>query len=575
MRIHPIRTERRTVDAILEALEDAGVRFVVGMPGGLTMALWSALENHPSIRPVQVREESLAAYMAESFGRLTGQPIVVMGQGEWITGNAGQGYMEALLGSSPIVILTEMSDGSAFSHHAPYQSGTGDYGTWDAARALSGMTKRVMVSRYPGQAVQHTQLALKHAMTGDPGPVAVIFATESLRGSVGSTTQPAIYPTSRYLTGRSRAIDHAAIEEVVRAIRSAERPVVLAGNGVRVGQAWQNLEAVARAIDAPVVTTAGGKGVFPETDPLAGGVIGPFGWASANELLGTADLVLIVGSRLSSSDTAEGNPALLDPGHQVLIQADIEPLHASWTIPMDHVLVGDASVLLEEICRVHGSVARSRESTAQERVVQTSRLLVAPATGLPSAPFLARTVIGTIQGAVPSETIMTCDAGENRLFMMQWFCSSGRGAYLQPAGGGGMGYAVPAAMGAKLAHPDLPVLAVCGDGGFSMSLHGLMSAVEQSLPIGVLVMNNSALGWVLHGSRNPVGAILRDFDLASIATSLGCDGVRVESLDELTDSLRRVGGLSRPLVIDVPTSLETSFKTVLQNIGRERSETGY
>src|ERR1700728_2788177 len=260
MRIDPITTERRTLEAVLEALEDAGVRFVVGMPGGLTMALWSALEDHPTIRPVQVREESLAAYMAESFGRLTGQPIVVMGQGEWITGNAGQGYMEALLGSSPIVILTEMSDGSAFSHHAPYQSGTGDYGTWDAAGALSGMTKRVMVSHYPGQAVQHTQLALKHAMTGDPGPVAVIFAAESLRGSVGPTTQPVIYPTSRYLTGRSRAVDHAAIEDVVRAIRSAERPVILAGNGVRVGQAWQNLEAAARTVDAPVVTTAGGKG---------------------------------------------------------------------------------------------------------------------------------------------------------------------------------------------------------------------------------------------------------------------------------------------------------------------------
>jgi acetolactate synthase I/II/III large subunit len=575
MRIDPIATERHTLDAVLEALEDGGVRFVVGMPGGLTMALWSALENHPTIRPVQVREESLAAYMAESFGRLTGQPIVVMGQGEWITGNAGQGYLEALLGSSPIVILTEMSDGSAFSHHAPYQSGTGDYGTWDAERALSGMTKRVMVSHYPAQAVQHTQLALKHALTGDPGPVAVIFATDSLRGSVGPTTEPTIYPTSRYLTGRSRAIDHAAIEEVARAIRLAERPVVLAGNGVRVGQAWQNLEAVARAIDAPVVTTAGGKGVFPETDPLAGGVIGPFGWASANELLGNADLVLIVGSRLSSSDTAEGNPALLDPGRQVLIQADIEPLHTSWTVPMDHVLVGDASVLLDEICKVHGSVAPSRGSMASERIRHAARLLAPAAVGQPSAPFLARTTIDTIQASIPSETIVTCDAGENRLFMMQWFRSRGRGAYLQPAGGGGMGYAVPAAMGAKLAHPDHPVLAVCGDGGFSMSLHGLMSAVEQNLPIGVVVMNNSALGWVLHGSRNPVGAVLRDFDLAAIASSLGCDGVRVASLDELRDALRRLSGLSRPLVIDVPTSLETSFKTVLQTIDRQRSETGY
>jgi acetolactate synthase-1/2/3 large subunit len=575
VRIDPITTERRTVDAVLEALEDAGVRFIVGMPGGLTMALWSALHDHPTIRPVQLREESLGAYMAESYGRLTGQPIVVMGQGEWITGNAGQGYLEALLGSSPVVVLTEMSDGSAFSHHAPYQSGTGDYGTWDAARALSGMTKRVMVSHYPGQAVQHTQLALKHATTGDPGPVAVIFAAESLRGSVGPTTQPTIYPTSRYLTGRSRSVDHAAVEQVVRAIRSAERPVVLAGNGVRVGQAWENLEAAARAIDAPVVTTAGGKGVFPETDPLSGGVMGPFGWPSANELVGSADLVLVVGSRLSSSDTAEGNPALLDPSRQTLIQADIEPLHTSWTVPMDHVLVGDASTILDEICNVHGSIAPARDATASERVEKAFRLLVPAEAGPTSAPFLARTIIDTIQATIPSETIITCDAGENRLFMMQWHRSSGRGAYLQPAGGGGMGYAVPAAMGAKLAHPDRPVLAVCGDGGFSMSMHGLMSAVEQDLPIGVLVMNNSALGWVLHGSRNPVGAILRHFDLSAIASSIGCDGVRVNSLDQLSEALMGISGLSLPLVIEVPTSLETSFKTVLQTIDRKRSETGY
>src|SRR5205085_3383675 len=124
---------------------------------------------------VQVREESIGSYMAEAYGRLTGRPLVVMGQGEWIVGNAGQGYMEALLGSSPLVILTEMSDGGPLSHHAPYQSGTGDYGTWDARTALAGVTKRVMVSYNPAQAVQHTQLALKHAMTGDPGPVAVVF----------------------------------------------------------------------------------------------------------------------------------------------------------------------------------------------------------------------------------------------------------------------------------------------------------------------------------------------------------------------------------------------------------------
>lgn len=200
MRILPVAGERTTVDAVIDALTGAGVRFVVGMPGGLTLPLWSALHQHPTIRAVQVREESLGSYLAEAYGRLTGEPIAVMGQGEWIVGNAGQGYLEALLGSAPVVILTEMSDGGAFSHHAPYQSGTGDYGTWDTRTALSGVTKRVMVSHHPAQAVQHTQLALKHATTGDPGPVAVVFRSESLQGSVGPDSRPRIYATEHYLT---------------------------------------------------------------------------------------------------------------------------------------------------------------------------------------------------------------------------------------------------------------------------------------------------------------------------------------------------------------------------------------
>ena len=157
----PIAEERTAPEAILDALEQGGVRYVLGLSGGLTGRLWRALYQHPTIRAVQVREESVGTVMAEAYGRSTGQPIVVMGQGQWITGNAGQGYLEALLGASPMVLLTEMTDGGTFSHHGVYQSGTGDYGNWDVRRSLSGSTKRVMVSYDPVQAVQHVQLALE------------------------------------------------------------------------------------------------------------------------------------------------------------------------------------------------------------------------------------------------------------------------------------------------------------------------------------------------------------------------------------------------------------------------------
>ncbi len=172
-----------------------------------------------------------------------------------------------------------------------------------------------------------------------------------------------------------------------------------------------------------------------------------------------------------------------------------------------------------------------------------------------------------MEETIPDDTVITCDAGENRLFMMHWFRTAAGGEYLQPAAGGGMGYAVPAAMAARLADPDRPVLAVCGDGGFAMSIHALMTAIQESLPIAVLVFNNGALGWVLHGMGDrAVAASFAEFDHAQIARSLGCDGVRVSSVDELRTQLKGLTNLTRPLVVDVPTSLSTSFKDVAQTL---------
>lgn len=563
----------RTADAIVSALANAGVDYVVGMPGGLTMPLWSALYEHPTITAVQVRQESLGAYMAEAYGRLTGRPIVVMGQGEWIVGNAGQGLIEALLGSSPVIVLTEMSDGGAFSHHAPYQSGTGDYGTWDARSALAAVTKRVLVSHDPAQAVQHVQLAIKHATTGDPGPVAVIFSSESLRGTVGPQSKPRPFPTRAYLPRSAPSAASADVKRLATALRQADRPVILGGNGVRVGQAWNSLENLARSMDVPVVTTAGGKGVFPENDPLSGGVMGPFGHQAANRLVGDADLLLVIGSRLSSSDTVEGSTALIDPDRQHIAQIDIEPLNVSWTTPIDHVLVGDAAVTMDALREAYGTGHAPRPSGS--RRVAEVRQIRAPSDGGLHVTLHPRDIIATLNAAVPSNTVVTCDAGENRLFMMQFYAASGQGSYLQPAAGGGMGYAIPAAMGAKLARPDSPVLAVCGDGGFGMALNGVLTAVEQQLPIAVAILNNSALGWVLHGARQPTAALFPDTDFSRIAQAMGCDGVHVSTLTALHEAAERVGSLSRPLVIDIPTSLELSFKDVLQDVDVRRRETGY
>lgn len=573
MRFAPIVDERSAADAVIDALVAGGVRFVLGMPGGLTGPLWSALYEHPVIRAIQVREESIGASMAEALGRATGQPAVVMGQGEWIAGNAGQGFLEALLGCSPVLVLTEMSDGGSLSHHAPYQSGTGDYGTWDVVKALGGVTKRVMVSHSPAQAVQHTQLALKHALTGEPGPVAVVYHSTGLRGRVGPDSVPRIYPTEAYLPAPMRSVDEAELAAAAEAIGRAERPVVVAGNGVRLARAQAALARLAALLDAPVATTSSGKGVFPETDPRSAGVIGTFGWPTASAVVGDADLVLAVGTKLGPTDTMDENPGLIDPARQTLIQVDVEPLNAAWTFPVDHVLLGDAGYVMDRL----GAALPERVGAATDRSgvarVARAREIYAPSSDEGAGddgagdetPFLPQRIIRLVEESVPAEAVVACDAGENRLFMMQWFHVPEGGEYLQPAAGGGMGYAVPAAMGAKLAFPDRPVLAVCGDGGFGMSIHALMSAVQENIPIAVLVFNNAALGWVLHGmGARAVAASFAEFDHAAIARSIGCEGIRVANALDLRQALKSVGGLTTPLVIDAPTSLATSFRDCAQ-----------
>lgn len=550
-------------DAIINVLDEAGVQFVLGMPGGNTGPLWQALHKHSRIRAIQVREESIGSIMAEAYGRLTGTPAVLMGQGEWIVGNAGQGYVESLLGSSPVVILTEMSDGGPFSHHAPYQSGSGDYGTWSAEQALRGTTKRLMVSYTPVQAVHHTQLAIKHAVTGQPGPVAVIYHSAALRGRVGPTTMPRIYESSAYLLSPSRAVDEVTLAQAADSLHHAERPVLVAGNGVRVGRARTQLVELARALDAPVATTASGKGVIAETDPLAVGPIGTFGWPSANKIVGEADVVLAVGTKLAASDTLNGHPTLIDPSRQTLIQIDIEPLNVSWTFPVDYPLVGDAAHLMDLLAQ--------QVSPRQARPSGRDRVALALESNGHShdrheqsePPFDPYEVIACLDRVLPDGTIVAADAGENRLFMMQWFHSRRHGDYLQPAAGGGMGYAVPAAMAVKLAEPDRPVVAVCGDGGFAMSIHALMTAHQAHLPVAVIVFNNRALGWVLHGMGDqPVGAHLPSVNHAAIAKSLGCAGTVVSSMADLECALKGLAALAAPLLLDVPTSLARSFHDV-------------
>src|SRR5690349_3355476 len=177
--------EAGAADLVARVLREAGIDMVFGISGGHTGRIFRGLEKQQNaIRTVLVREESLGGVMAEVYGRLTRKPGVLIGQGPWVLGNGLLGTIEAHLSSSPMLLLTDFSDAPRFTLHAPYQQATGDWGSWDARRAFSGVTKHVMQAHDPVAAVQATQLAIKHALAGQPGPVAVLYAHDSLAGSV-------------------------------------------------------------------------------------------------------------------------------------------------------------------------------------------------------------------------------------------------------------------------------------------------------------------------------------------------------------------------------------------------------
>jgi acetolactate synthase-1/2/3 large subunit len=553
-------------EAICRVLEQAGIEYVFGMPGGRTGAIYGALFDHTAkIRPVLVREEGLAAVMADVYGRLTGRPGVAMGQAAFMLTNSGMGIVEGYLAGSPMLILSDLSDNAPFSHHGPYQAGTGDYGTWDARATIAGYTKQVFVAREPAATVQDTQLAIKHATSGQPGPVAVLYHSAALNQTVGPDTRPRLYATVSYLAPERPPADESRVDAAVEALAAASRPVVIAGNGVRMSRAQSRLRELAELLSIPVATTAAGKGVFAETDPLALGVFGNFGLEAANAVVADADLVLAVGTKLGPTDTANENPALLDPARQTFIQVDIEPRHAAWTFPSEHTLIGDAGAVLAQLVQA----SRRRELPpmgGRERVAEAHARLASfdvADSASDDTPVRPQRLIKALHEAMPDDTVVTCDAGENRLFMMHHFQTKEGMEYLQPAGVGGMGYAVPAALAAKLVYPQRPVVAVCGDGGFGIGMNGLLTALEEDIPIVVVIFNNSMLGWVRHGQgQRPVASRFLDHDIAAIARAMGCEGFRVERPEQLADALRGAVTSGRPAVVDVVTSAELTFRDV-------------
>jgi acetolactate synthase-1/2/3 large subunit len=558
----------RSSEKICDVLIEAGIDHVFGIPGGGTIPIWNALFNRQDkIKVVLTRHEQAAGCMADMYGRMTGKPGVLMGQGAFIASSGGFGILEGYLFGSPMLILTDTSD-DGLSQHGNYQSGTGEYGSFDISGILRSMSKYTTHAVTPEEAVQGVQFAIKHAVTGRPGPSCVVMRNRAITGEIDPEGIPRIFPTSGYLKESLSIPTTEDIEKASRLFLEAQRPVVIAGSGVHSSRAYDELKGLAEFLGTPVATSYKGKSAFPEVHPLALGMMGTFGQKVANNVIADADLLLVAGCRLSPSDTKRENPNLIVPSQQRIIQIDIDPRNAGWNYPVEMALIGDLKTVLAQLLDSLRRLAGGKVANAGERVEALQRrknnegFFEAEELYSDASPLLPQRIVREIEEAVDDSTIITLDAGNNRLWMAHFFRSKEVRTVFCPGGIAGMGWGPPAALAAKLLNPERPVLSVSGDGGFTMMTHVLSTAIQYQLPVVFLIMNNSCLGMVRDG-QSPRGTIIAsefvETDFAQIARAFGCQGVNVRKPEELGPAIKNAFKASVPTVIDVATSRSESF----------------
>ena len=553
-------------EMIVQTLEEAGVEYVFGIPGGGTGQIFQLLYGREDrIKTILVRHEQAAAIMADAYGRATGKPAVVMGQGLFIGSNASFGIMEAMLSSSPMLVLTDTSDGGSAQRPAN-QSGAGEYGSIDLPNIFKSMSKYTALAASPKEAVLATQMAIKHAVSGRPGPSSVVMRSAAIGGEVDVESPPFIHNAAGYLNTAKPESAPSDVRKVVDILSESRRPVLVAGNGVHVAGAHGQLQELAEIWGMPVATSYKGKSAISETHPLSVGMVGTYGQAVANRVVGEADAVIVVGALLRSQETVRERPDIFDPRRQRVVQIDIDERNAGWSFPIEIGLVGDAGSILNQL--VAASKEAAEASAAQRGEWSNSMAHRKDAMGFyedpemhrDSSPVTPQRLVSILNEVSDPSTVYALDAGNNRTWMAHLYKAQEAGTFYCPGGTAGMGWALPAAVALKLVYPDRPVTAVTGDGGFMMTVNALSTAMQYDLPINCVVFNDNALGMVLdHQPRGQeIASEFYPTDNAAIARGFGCFGVHVEDSRDLPDALREARDSGLPAVVDVAVDREPS-----------------
>ncbi|MBK0419365.1 acetolactate synthase large subunit [Leucobacter sp. CSA1] len=554
------RGERMTgADAVVRSLELLGVTDVFGLPGGAVLPLYDALMDAPKLRHILVRHEQGGGHAAEGFAAASGRVGVCIATSGPGATNLVTAIADAYMDSVPLLAIT----GQVFSH----LMGTDAFQEADIVGVTMPITKHSVLVKRAEDVPAAIAAAYHLASSGRPGPVLVDITKDAQEGLLDFVWNPNVeLPGYRPITKANSKQIQAAAE----LIAESKKPVFYIGGGVGRAGASAELLQLVEQVGAPVVTTLMARGVFPDDHPQHLGMPGMHGTVPAVLALQEADLLITIGARFD--DRVTGKAALFAPEAKV-IHADIDPAEIGKIRAADVPIVGDAGEVISDLIAAMSSTQRTRECADQSQWWERLNELrehfplgyQATSDGLLSPQYVIQR-IGELTGP---EGVYAAGVGQHQMWAAQFIKYQRPNAWLNSGGAGTMGYAVPAAMGAKVAEPDRTVWAIDGDGCFQMTNQELATCTVNDIPIKVAVINNSSLGMVRqwqtliyegrysntelntgHGSQ-------RIPDFVKLGEAYGCLSIRVEREDQVDDAIKlALETNDRPVVIDFVVSAD-------------------
>ena len=548
---HKKQPERITgAEAIVRSLEELGTEVIFGIPGGAVLPLYEALFSAEKLRHVLVRHEQGAGHAAEGYALASGKVGVCLATSGPGATNLVTALADAYLDSVPIVAITGQVGSSLL--------GTDAFQEADIRGITMPITKHNIMVTHAEEIPGALAAAFHLASTGRPGPVLVDFPKDVQNAELDFSWPPTVdlpgyKPTT---TPHSRQISQAA-----KMIAEAKRPVIYAGGGVIKAGASKELIEFAELSGAPVVTTLMALGAFPYNHPQYMGMPGMHGTVPAVAALQKADLLITVGARFD--DRVTGDPDHFAPDAKV-IHADVDPAEIGKIRPVDVPIVGDAREVLSQLAE---AFKKSKKISAP-KIDEWTGYLADMKERFPrgydpqsDGSLSPQFVIETLSQEVGPEAVYVAGVGQHQMWSAQFIDFENPRTWLNSGGLGTMGFAVPAALGAKAACPDKEVWAIDGDGCFQMTNQEITTAAVEGFPFKVALINNGNLGMVRqwqtlfydghysHTKLHQDTTYVPDF--LSLSTALGAEAIRVTTEEEVLPAIQRARQINdRPVVID-------------------------